>query len=872
MFSKKLKTKKQKVPRKFKETKIYEYDIEYASEDLQIFADNFLFSSAFVKIVCNLVIILSLLFIGIGFGILFNQRELKTYKDHCEKTSQCRDSFICQDGLCICSSNQFYNLTSALCTQKKSNLASCNSTDECCCDLKCTNNYCLCPSDKIWYNSDKLCIKRPYYNDSCSSTSDCWLNTNLTCLNSKCICSDANLNFWNGTFCSRVESYLGSCKISSGCNQTQGLVCNLTEQIVYKCVCPSYNYWDLSLKKCITQRNNTQSCTSTDQCRSGTILYCDTSSTNTCICPIDYYWSTNTCVKRISYGKLCSGAFCDTTKLLSCINSYCSCSSNKFWNGTFCVDLITSGINCYNSFTCDSTLGLLCDKTYWQCICPSTHYWTGSECKLKETNGTWCTKTIQCKSDAGLSCISNYCLCQSTYYWSGSQCLPKKTVNTFCTYSYECQTYNGLECIPLLPTGSYCECPTEKFWNTTQCVDKYTLNTPCSYDFECNNILGLLCFGTCRCDYNYFWNGTICVIKNTHGLPCQSDSGCINNLNLVCINNFCSCMPLMYWSTSKCEFKKSINQSCSGLNPACQNYARLSCTSNNICECDTTEYWVQNKCQKPVGINQYCNLTTYRCKANLECQETIENNSICQCPSGSYWTGSTCSPIKTYNQSCDAWNIPCDYTKNFKCLQDGSGTSCLTSYSGFRCTCISTEYLSAGSCGNVTDLKCVCEKTKFWNGSQCVDKKTFGITCNNQCQCISSLICYVTCNCGPNAFYQNSTQTCVQCPPGFTINGLYPYFCYKSSTPDKFVDSKNSCAPGYLARPLTATERSIVSTYTSSEIWVDVYVSSGIYFWGNGISTGISASGSDTLTYNPSSGSFGDVNPSASRNTVCQFG
>ncbi|CAF0905651.1 unnamed protein product [Brachionus calyciflorus] len=742
---------------------IYEYKVNVSKDAKKPYSNKFLINPS-----------------AIGFGIEtgLDPYYKRIYGQHCKIDSDCDSSLglLCQNDFCNCSSSTFYNTTKMLCVAKILNSIPCSNDNDCCCGQKCVlnNTYgsklCSCPIDRWWNKLDSFCKKRSYFNESCSSISECWLGANLTCLNSKCACSDANLNFWNGTFCSQVESYFGSCKIPSGCNQTQGLVCNLTEQMFYKCVCPSYNYWDSSLKSCLPQKNNTQACSSTDQCRSGTSLYCDTSSTNTCKCPIDYYWSTNTCVKMVSYGSYCNASIqCNTNLLLSCVNSYCVCTASKFWDGTLCVVPITSGINCNNSYSCDASLGLSCDSTFKQCVCATTHYWTGSTCKIREINGTWCTQTLQCQTQNGLSCTTNRCFCPPFYYWSGTKCLLRQTVNTNCLNTYECQDYNGLRCINL-PGRQTCECLTDYYWDGSSCVPKLTHGTLCTFDSECDNTKGLICGVTCKCPFSYYWSGSTCTAEKTHTQSCDYNYECKRNLNLLCIGTQCSCMPLMHWDGTKCVFKQTNGASCTSI--PCQNYARLSCIANT-CQCSSPEYWVTNKCQRPVGINQYCDGTTYKCQSGLECQGTGTGNYLCQCALTSYWNGASCVPLKGYRETCDGWEVPCDYSKQLKCLTTAESTSCYQGFAGKQCTCISTDYWDGTKCvdkklnkisntdtcqcrqdlglerraydstytcyTNAETNFCACSSTTYWGGEKCIPKKTKGSYCVNSCECQENL-------------------------------------------------------------------------------------------------------------------------------------
>ncbi|RNA06534.1 hypothetical protein BpHYR1_002965 [Brachionus plicatilis] len=71
----------------------------------------------------------------------------------------------------------------------------------------------------------------------------------------------------------------------------------------------------------------------------------------------------------MTFGEYCSIALlCDATTGLSCINSYCTCPGSQFWNSSYCVLPISSGLNCDNSYSCNSALGLSCDRTTYHCV------------------------------------------------------------------------------------------------------------------------------------------------------------------------------------------------------------------------------------------------------------------------------------------------------------------------------------------------------------------------------------------------------------------------------------------------------------------------------------------------------------------------
>ena len=54
--------------------------------------------------------------------------------------------------------------------------------------------------------------------------------------------------------------------------------------------------------------------------------------------------------------------------------------------------------------------------------------------------------------------------------------------------------------------------------------------------------------------------------------------------------------------------------------------------------------------------------------------------------------------MKTYDEACDAWQDPCDYSKGLKCILVSQSTSCLTGYTGTRCSCIDTDYWNGAAC------------------------------------------------------------------------------------------------------------------------------------------------------------------------------
>ena len=108
----------------------------------------------------------------------------------------------------------------------------------------------------------------------------------------------------------------------------------------------------------------------------------------------------------------------------------------------------------------------------------------------------------------------------------------------------------------------------------------------------------------------------------------------------------------------------------------------------------------------------------------------------CQCATNYYWTGSVCHIYMTYGQSCSSYL--CNPSFNLTC-SSGSGTGC--------------------SCPNTYGISvCDCDATKYWSGSACVTRSTYGESCptGNTYNCYKGkyLICSGgTCVCANSNYY-----------------------------------------------------------------------------------------------------------------------
>ena len=139
-----------------------------------------------------------------------------------------------------------------------------------------------------------LIEKRISYGGYCASDDNCATSTNMNCISSICTCSNAEVSYWNGTYCAPVQLYMGDCQTNDACKPSTKLFCNKTENYPSKCNCLSGNYWDSTNLICTQMKTINETCANTNECLSNTNLYCGLlSGENTCICPSNYYWSTN---------------------------------------------------------------------------------------------------------------------------------------------------------------------------------------------------------------------------------------------------------------------------------------------------------------------------------------------------------------------------------------------------------------------------------------------------------------------------------------------------------------------------------------------------------------------------------------------------
>jgi len=130
------------------------------------------------------------------------------------------------------------------------------------------------------------------YLNVCQITSECGYNTGLECISTQCQCSTSL--FWNGTHCDSYKTYLESCLTQQGefsnisCLASQNLHCATKGQNAGLCSCNTNFYFDAANSRCVAQKLNNQTCSSSVECRNDLGLNC---TLGLCQCLSTFFWS-----------------------------------------------------------------------------------------------------------------------------------------------------------------------------------------------------------------------------------------------------------------------------------------------------------------------------------------------------------------------------------------------------------------------------------------------------------------------------------------------------------------------------------------------------------------------------------------------------
>ncbi|CAF0927464.1 unnamed protein product [Rotaria sp. Silwood1] len=277
---------------------------------------------------------------------------------------------------------------------------------------------------------------------------------------------------------------------------------------------------------------------------------------------------------------------------------------------------------------------------------------------------------------------------------------------------------------------------------------------------ECDDDRGLYCpSGRCVCEVvSSYYNGSSCICPNlTHSAnqACVADAfygQACNPPTTNCLSNFicdstgvCTCnATTQYFNGSYCITQYSYNDTCSETRH-CSNTSNLYCTSNR-CTCMSNYYWNGSVCASKLLGWQTCNNITIGASA-LPCDDTLSlycySNSTCQCPSTMFWdiNYQQCETKRLYGDICNA-DFYCNETLNFIC-PTVPGT----------CNCPSWS----------NDYTCDCRPNWFYDGLQCIQRKSINGTCPNTyaCDINTPLVCFSgLCLCPTPTIWTGSNCTC----------------------------------------------------------------------------------------------------------------
>lgn len=183
------------------------------------------------------------------------------------------------------------------------------------------------------------------------------------------------------------------------------------------------------------------------------------------------------------------------------------------------------------------------------------------------------------------------------------------------------------------------------------------------------------------------------------GGTCKCHTG--NYFNI----DFKSCVPQLG------EFQKcDTDDMCLG---------QMTCSNFHECTCGEDKYFknTSNVCAEKKSLNGYCDRQN-ECsdKKNLICL-----NNECSCPSETYtWDTDNHKCRFTYTIECVNDN-ECDESKDLKCRDYLERCNCPSNQSGKICDCR--------------------RNVQYWNGFECMNRKSFSSSCNFTTECRNELIC-----------------------------------------------------------------------------------------------------------------------------------
>ncbi|CAC5371764.1 unnamed protein product [Mytilus coruscus] len=123
----------------------------------------------------------------------------KISNDTCTNSNECGGKLLCEDGVCQCPIDLFWN--GSKCIFKHFDGHSCSSSIECAENLECRESRCQCLESQYWENSK--CSPKKDEHALCNSSLEC--KATLQCKTNHCVCCEQD--FWNGQFCEKSKNH-----------------------------------------------------------------------------------------------------------------------------------------------------------------------------------------------------------------------------------------------------------------------------------------------------------------------------------------------------------------------------------------------------------------------------------------------------------------------------------------------------------------------------------------------------------------------------------------------------------------------------------------------------------------------------------------
>lgn len=269
---------------------------------------------------------------------------------------------------------------------------------------------------------------------------------------------------------------------------------------------------------------------------------------------------------------------------------------------------------------------------------------------------------------------------------------------------------------------------------------------------DCDIAASLVCpAGRCVCDGNAKWNGTDCTCPNNQyfdGYSCVSSKNwtescsslqtCYSYLSCDATTSTCQCASTTYFSNNTCIPQKGYNTSCTSY-LQCNNGLGLSCIGS-VCSCSSTTFWNGTSCVKQLSNGASCTSSS-QCSMSSGLYCTL---SLCSCNATYFWSTTLAQCVQTfgYTEPCTATNM-CQTQYNLFCQTTASD-----------CNCPTTSVVGM----------CDCPNTRFWDGTTCSTRNTFGGSCvaAYACTANSNLQCsFGLCQClTPFPTWNSVTSKC----------------------------------------------------------------------------------------------------------------